>query len=37
MKRSASTGDGMIIAVVTKSGYTEYSGKDIEKIASQAK
>jgi len=32
IKRNAATGDGMIIAAITKSGYTEYSSKDLEKI-----
>ena len=31
MKRNTATGDGMIIAMITKSGYSEYSGKDLEK------
>ena len=32
MRRSAATGDGMIIAAITKAGYTEYSGKELEKV-----
>ncbi len=32
IRRNAATGDGMIIAVITKSGYTEYSGKELEKV-----
>jgi proteasome beta subunit len=32
MRRDIPTGGGMIIAVITKSGYTEYSDKDIEKL-----
>jgi proteasome beta subunit len=32
MKRDSATGDSMIIATITKSGYTEYSGKDLEKF-----
>jgi proteasome beta subunit len=31
MKRDSATGDSMIIVEVTKKGYTEYSGKDLEK------
>jgi proteasome beta subunit len=30
-KRVSSTGDSMIIAVINKSGYTEYVGKELEK------
>ncbi len=32
MRRDSATGDSMIVAAITKSGYTEYSGKDIEKV-----
>lgn len=32
MRRDAATGDSMIIATITKAGYTEYAGKDLEKI-----
>ena len=32
MKSNSATGDGMIIATITKSGYTEYTGKDLEKV-----
>ncbi|MCL4379100.1 MAG: proteasome subunit beta [Candidatus Marsarchaeota archaeon] len=32
MRRDSATGDGMIVAAITKSGYTEYSGKDVEKV-----
>ena len=32
MKRDAATGDSMIIATITKSGYTEFGMKDIEKV-----
>ena len=32
MKRNSATGNGMIIAVISKSGYLEYAGKDLEKI-----
>ncbi|MGI0100239.1 MAG: proteasome subunit beta [Candidatus Micrarchaeaceae archaeon] len=32
IRRNSATGDGMIIAVINKSGYTEYSGKDLEKF-----
>ena len=31
-KRSVATGNGMIIAVINKSGYMEYTGKDLERI-----
>ena len=34
MRRDSATGDGMLIAVITKLGYTEYAQKDIEKIMS---
>ena len=33
MRRDSATGNGMIIAVITKSGYTEYTDKDIEKLS----
>jgi proteasome beta subunit len=32
IKRNSATGDGMIIAAITKTGYTEYTGKDLEKF-----
>ena len=32
MKRNAATGGGMIITTITKSGYTEYTGKELEKF-----
>ncbi|MEM0150017.1 MAG: hypothetical protein QXW10_03920 [Candidatus Micrarchaeaceae archaeon] len=32
MRRDAATGDNMVIATITKDGYTEYLGKDLEKI-----
>jgi len=32
MKRNSATGDVMIIATITKTGYTEYAGKDLEKV-----
>ncbi len=32
MKHDSATGDNMIISTITKSGYTEYAGKDLEKI-----
>ncbi len=32
MRRDSATGDSMMVAAITKSGYTEYSGKDLEKI-----
>jgi proteasome beta subunit len=31
IRRNSATGDGMIIAAITKSGYAEYSGKELEK------
>lgn len=31
-KRVSSTGDGMVIATITKSGYVEYNGKDLDKV-----
>ena len=35
MKRDSATGDNMIIATITKSGYTEYQGKDLERALGQ--
>jgi proteasome beta subunit len=35
MKRDSATGDNMVIATITKSGYTEYQGKDLEKVLGQ--
>lgn len=32
MRRNSATGDGMIIAAITKNGYSEYMGKDLEKV-----
>jgi len=32
MRRDSATGDGIILASITKSGYTEYTGKDVEKF-----
>lgn len=32
MKRSSATGDNMIITSITKNNYTEYSGKEVEKL-----
>ncbi|MGC8670110.1 MAG: archaeal proteasome endopeptidase complex subunit beta [Candidatus Micrarchaeia archaeon] len=32
MRRDAATGDNMIIATITKEGYTEYTSKDLEKV-----
>jgi proteasome beta subunit len=32
MRRDAATGGDMIIAVITKSGYTEYTGAELEKV-----
>ena len=34
MKRDSATGDGILVAAITKSGYQEYSGKELEKLAS---
>lgn len=31
-RRNAGTGDGMIVAAITKSGYTEYAGQALEKV-----
>ncbi len=36
-KRNAYTGDGMIVAAITKSGYTEYMGKELEKALGATK
>ncbi len=33
-KRNSATGDGAIVAVITKSGYTEYTGASLEKMVS---
>lgn len=32
MRRDSATGDNMIVAAITKSGYAEYSGKELEKM-----
>ncbi len=32
MKRDSATGNGMIIAAITKSGYTEYADKELERF-----
>jgi len=32
MRRNSATGDGMIIAAITKSGYTEYMGKELDRM-----
>ncbi|MDE1857322.1 MAG: proteasome subunit beta [Candidatus Micrarchaeota archaeon] len=37
MKRDSATGDSMIVATITKSGYTEYAGKALEKMVAQSK
>ncbi|MEM3841433.1 MAG: hypothetical protein QXN59_01935 [Candidatus Micrarchaeaceae archaeon] len=34
MKRDSATGNNILIAAITKSGYTEYSDKDLEKAIS---
>ncbi|MGI0134323.1 MAG: proteasome subunit beta [Candidatus Micrarchaeaceae archaeon] len=35
MRRDSATGNGMKITTITKSGYTEYTEKDIEKMSQQ--
>ncbi len=37
MRRDSATGDSMLVAAITNSGYTEYSGKDLDKIIGTAK
>ncbi len=37
LRRDAATGGTPLIAVMTKNGYTEYTGKDLEKIAGPKK
>jgi proteasome beta subunit len=37
MKRNSATGGGMIITTITKSGYSEYSGKELEKALAAQK
>ncbi len=37
MKRDSATGDNMTVVAITKSGYTEYTGKDLEKATGAAK
>ncbi len=37
MKRDSATGNTITIAAITKAGYEEYTGKDLDKILSQAK
>jgi proteasome beta subunit len=37
MRRHSATGDGMLIAVINKAGYAEYTGKELEKILGTAK
>lgn len=32
MRRDSATGDGIVIASVTKAGYSEYTGKDLDKV-----
>ena len=34
MRRDAATGDNLLVAAITKSGYQEYTGKELDKIAS---
>ncbi len=35
MKRDSATGDGMLIVTITKSGYNEYTSKDLDKMLAQ--
>ncbi|MGC8652290.1 MAG: archaeal proteasome endopeptidase complex subunit beta [Candidatus Micrarchaeia archaeon] len=37
MRRDAATGDNMVIATITKDGYVEYTGKELEKILTAGK
>jgi proteasome beta subunit len=37
MKRDSATGDNMTIVAITKSGYVEYTGKDLERMLGTAK
>jgi proteasome beta subunit len=37
IKRNVATGGGMMIATITKSGYSEYSGKELEKMLAAQK
>ncbi len=37
MKRDSATGDGILVAAITKSGYTEYTGKELEKAIAATK
>lgn len=37
MRRDSATGDGIVIAAITKSGYAEYTGKDLDKVLGTAK
>ena len=37
MRRDSATGDSTIVAAITSSGYTEYTGKDLDKIIGTAK
>jgi proteasome beta subunit len=37
MKRDSATGDNIIVASITKAGYTEYMGKDLEKLLGTTK
>ncbi len=34
MRRDSATGDNILVVTITKSGYTEYSGKDLDKFIS---
>jgi proteasome beta subunit len=34
MRRDSATGDNILVATITKAGYLEYSGKDLEKFIS---
>jgi proteasome beta subunit len=37
MRRDSATGDSMLVAAITNSGYTEYTGKDLDKIIGTTK
>ncbi len=37
MRRDSATGDSMLVAAITSSGYTEYTGKDLDKIIGTTK
>jgi proteasome beta subunit len=37
IRRDSASGDNILIAVINKAGYTEYTGKDLEKVLGTAK